>query len=133
MRGSPIFRLAVAAFFLVLAGIPIWHLTRPVVASAAVPDAAPDDGTREVVLKLSSVPTAQSLTVLLLGKPISLGGDGVIRLPREATDLVVKGQWADAEGSCAVRVLARQDSLDLLDATLWGQGEIEDVVTIPVP
>jgi hypothetical protein len=135
MRGAPILRLALATILLILAGIPIWSLTRPVSVPVPVRKAPSAVDSREVVLRLTAVPPADSLAVFLLGEMIPAASDGTrtVRLPTDAADLVVRGTWPDSGTACAVRVIATQDSLDLLDATLWGNGQIEDVVTSPAP
>lgn len=139
MRGSTIGRLLAAAFFLTLAGIPVWNLTRPRVAH--VPEAQPAVAktARSVSILLSTLPPASSLEVNSLGESLlsvsAATASTDLELPTEtASEIVLSAKWPEATtGARALRITATQGDDEILDTTLWSEGELNDVVTLPLP
>lgn len=135
MRGAPILRFVLALLVLGVAGIPIWVLTRPAPVERAAPPvpAASPMPSSPIRLRLTSLPAAESLSVSYLGRVLASSASGSLEVALDVSDcdLVIEARWAEKNVSSAVRVLAIQDARTVLDTTLWGEGTLEGVATIP--
>lgn len=143
MRGSPFIRLLVIAIFLVVAGIPVWSLTRPKSVVPATPPetaVATPEAMRPVEITLTSTGKA-IVTVQYAGKTLWQSPEPAeaftpaIPLPesKDATDLVIKSRWVEPQARNALRFQAARDGDSLADTTLWGNQEVEGVVTLAPP
>jgi len=138
MRGSPVFRAAIAAILLALAGIPIWQLTHPTEAPApAAPAAsATPTATREAELLITSSRPA-SVTAQYAGRNVFqsaspiVSGTASLTLPNEPADLVIKAAWADSSAPNALRATVTIDGDSVADQSLWGSSEASGVLTVP--
>ena len=142
MRGSPIFRTCVVLALLLLAALPLRHLTRarssdtPAVASAAVE--SPTSKTVLVHLKFAHAP--RSVQLLHLGKPVwnSPANGGVlfntelaIPFPREGVDLELVVQWPEGTPETAVQFNLETPDGSSMGKTIWGRGRLDEVITFP--
>ena len=128
---------ALLAFLAIAAmGVPLWKVTRA--GSAVAAPAKVEAAAAKVSLRLTFSVMPKSFAVSHLGKVVwadgTQGTDGTNTLalayPKEGVDLQVKVAWpADEEG--AVRVRLTDPDGNEHDKTLWGRGEMEEVVTFP--
>ena len=119
-----------------LMGVPLWKLTRAGQAIAA--PAQVDAAAAQIPMRLTFSTAPQSFAISHLGKVIwadgTQGTDGAknvaLAYPKEGVDLQVKVVWpTDAEGAVRVRLTDPDGSEH--DKTVWGRGEMEEVVTFP--
>lgn len=138
MRGSPLILTALLALALLLAGFPVWSLTRPHhhTVPVAPPSSAPAAGTRP--LDLSIITTAPATIELrqagqLVWSSPAPADSFTATLPAEksATDFVATIHWLDGSGSHAARFQFACDGDTLADLTLWGGKTTEEVLTVP--
>ena len=125
------------AFVLIaLVGVPLWKLTRAGEAVAAQTQA--EAAAAQIPMRLTFSTEPRSFAISHLGKVVwadgTQGTDATKTLalayPKEGVDLQVKVAWsADAEG--AVRVRLTDPDGNEHDKTVWGRGEMEEVVTFP--
>lgn len=135
MRGSPLFRLALTALALVLAGIPVWTITRPSAPPPLAPVVAPTGASREVTLTLTaSAPAVLSATCL--GKSLLSTTTATLtasaRVVIDASnpeDLVVAAAWEKSAAPQALRVEIIDAHGTSLDQTFWGTQSVEESVT----
>ena len=136
MKGSPLLRALIAFVLIALAGVPLWKLTTVDGAVAAPAQAEASAGPVSLRLTFSAPP--ENFAVSHLGKVVWAGashgtdesGDLALPFPKEGVDLVVKVKWpGEAEG--AVRLRLTDPDGNEHDKTVWGRGEMEEVVTFP--
>lgn len=138
MRGSPLLRFAGLAVLLLAAGLPVWLLTGNRQDPAPV-SARPASPTAEVPLQLalsSDAPAAMSVsysgaTIWQTTEPAADAEKNLSLPAHQPADLVIKAAWEDAPARHAVRLIATRHDEVVLDTTLWGEGAVEDVVTVP--
>lgn len=141
MTGSPLFRLLLLLAGLFVLAIPAWKLTgrtNPVPQEPVAP--GPQAQARQSIhLQFTSPLPPDSIIVEALGHQVATlaGPDGPwsvelpLELPAEGIDLVVRATWPGTAPANALRIQARTDGHDRLDTTLWGEPNLEDVVTLP--
>ena len=136
MKGSPLLRALIAFALIALAGIPLWKLTTVDGAMAAPVQA--DTAAAQVTLRLTFSTPPENFAISHLGKVVWAGvphgtdesRDLALPFPKEGVDLVVKVKWpGEAEGALRLR-LTDPDGNEH-DKTIWGGGEMEEVVTFP--
>jgi hypothetical protein len=140
VRGFPLLRLFLVAAGLVLLGVPVWLLTRPVPSSPPPASAAiePEKMAVYEVLLTASAPArlavrvANQSSVESAGPATSLTASFTMNAA-EPEDLAVFGNFDPAAGNSALRVEVRLAGKTLADSTFWGTGLVEDVVTMPKP
>lgn len=141
MRGFPLLRLALVAVALALLAIPVWSLTRakPEVAKpAASTDAVPEKKRTYLVSLTASSPA--TLRVMAANQPTALSEGATnffearfVMDANQPEDLAVFAEFADKSSPHALRVRVSVGDTELADTTLWGTGQIEDVVEIRAP
>ena len=137
MKGSPLLRALIAFVLIALAGVPLWKLTRldgavagPVQAAAAV---------AEVALQLTFSSAPKKFEVIHLGKVVwTQDAPGVqvekmvpLQYPKEGVDVQFRVTWPAGAADAALRVKLTDPSGNEHDKTVWGRGEMEEVVTFP--
>ena len=136
MKGSPLLRALLAFFGIAAMGVPLWKVTRAGNAMAA--PAKVEAVIAKIAMRLTFSVAPRSFAVVHLGKVVWAGGtDGMdvtnafaLVYPKEGVDLLVKVAWpADAEGAARVRLTDPDGNAH--DKTIWGRGEMEEVVTFP--
>ena len=136
MKGSPLLRALLAFVAIALVGVPLWKITR---AGSAAPAVLQKEAVvAQIPMRLTFSAAPRSFAVSHLGKVVWAGGtDGMdvtnafaLVYPKEGVDLQVKVAWpADAEGAARVRLTDPDGNAH--DKTIWGRGEMEEVVTFP--
>ena len=137
MKGSPLIRALAAFLFIALAGVPLWKLTRANTAVAAPVQSAAAEA--KVALRLTFSSPPRSFSIAHLGSIVwsdetqaaDVTKTLTLAYPKEGVDLVVKVAWPAEAGDAAVRVRLTDPAGGEHDKTVWGRGEIEEVVTFP--
>lgn len=135
MKGSPLLRALLALMAIALAGIPLWHLTRP--SELHTIGAAPEVAMRAVKLSLTFSIEPVRFAVLHLGRVVwEQDGHGTenasevkMAFPAEGVDLQFKVVWPPSAPVSALRVWLTDPDGNRHEQTLWGQGEMEEVAT----
>ena len=136
MKGSPLLRALLAFLAIAAMGVPLWKVTRA--GNAVAAPAKVEAAIAQIALRLTFSVAPRSFAVSHLGKVVWANGTQgtdvtntlALAYPKEGVDLQVKVAWpADAVGAVRVR-LTDPDGNDH-DKTLWGRGEMEEVVTFP--
>lgn len=149
MRGFPLLQTILVVLAVLLAGVPVYRLTRPAVADAALPsmatpsvEATPIAATQAAPLGVGAVfaPAPTDFQVKNLGQTV-LAGRGpqaqftakwATVVPPEGVDLVIQARWpaAAADGGVnpgtspaveprAMRVMIRFPDGVLFERTFW--------------
>ena len=137
MKGSPLLRALLAFAVIALAGVPLWKLTRGGDAVAAPARTAAADAQLPMRLTFSVAP--RSFSILHLGAVLWADGTHgtdvtktvALAYPKEGVDLLVKVVWPTDAGDAALRVRLTDPDGGEHDKTIWGRGEMEEVVTFP--
>ncbi len=137
MRGSPLILTALLALGLLLAGLPVWSLTRPHEHERPVaPPVAKSTATRPLELEITTTSPAtielRHSGQLVWSSPAP-ADTFITTLPAEkdATDFIATIRWLDASKQNAARFQFSYDGDTLADRTLWGEQTTEDVLTVP--
>ena len=137
MKGSPLIRAGIAFLFIALSGVPLWRLTRANTAVAAPAQTAA--AAAKVALRLTFSSPPRSFSIAHLGSVVWKDGTQAtdvtktltLAYPKEGVDLVVKVVWPADAGEAAVRVRLTDPDGNEHPKTVWGRGEMEEVVTFP--
>lgn len=137
MRGSPLLHALFLAIALALAGIPVWSLTRP--RAHAVErkiEAAPAER-QSVELAVTSTTPAEIVlsmegTVVWQSGAAGTQFEHTLDLPVSGSELVATVKWTDGQ-THAARFQFSHDGETLADATLWGNLETTNVISVPKP
>jgi hypothetical protein len=140
VRGFPLLRLFLVAAGLVLLGVPVWLLTRPV-PSSPPPASAPIEPEKMAVYEVLLTSSAAARLAVRVANQPSVESAGPVNSltasftmnAAEPEDLAVFGNFDPAAGNSALRVEVRLAGKTLADSTFWGTGLVEDVVTMPKP
>ncbi len=139
MRGSPLLRAFVAFLVLLGFGVPLWRLTLAEAPRApgmiAVQKTTP---IKELRVRLDFTVPPTGLRVLHLGKEIwadpapglALERALILAYPKEGIDLLFQFNWP-AEKLAAMRVRLTDPEGEEHEKTVWGEGAIAEVVSIP--
>ena len=137
MKGSPLLRAVLAFVAIALAGLPLWKLTRAGEAVAAPAQA--DAAAAQIPMRLTFSNPPRSFAIAHLGAVIwTQGTPGTevtktvaLAYPKEGVDLQVKVVWPTEAGDAALRLRLTDPEGTEHDKTVWGRGEMEEVVTFP--
>ena len=137
MTGSPLLRALLAFLAIASAGFPLWKLTRPNAATVAPQPAAAVLSAIPVALTFSEAP--ESCSILHLGKVLwtqrmpALEVQETLQLeyPREGIDLQIQVAWPPADKPAALRVKITDPDGNEHEKTIWGRGEMDEVLTFP--
>ena len=138
MRGSPLLLTAFLALGLLLAGIPVWSLTRPHPHTTPAPASTtvPPAHVRPFELKVTTT-TAATIELRHAGQVVWSSSapaesfDATLSAASGLTDFVASIRWLDGSKANAARFQFSRDGDTLADLTLWGELSTEDVLTVP--
>ena len=139
MRGNPLLR-ALAAFLLIAAaGFPLWRLTHSPVVAAPSGQGVEKVIQRDVVLALSFTSAPASVRVRHLGREIwaesapGLEMQKTVTIPysKDGVDLHFEVRFPDAAPLAALRVRLTDPAGETHERSVWGRGEIDEVLTFP--
>jgi hypothetical protein len=135
VRGSPLLRALLAFLVIAALGYPLQLLTNraPFQAVAAEPAKADES---EVRVRFTCTAPLSKLTVLHLGEPVldeaapgaELDRTLKMHFPDEGVDLQIQASWAP-EVKAALRVQLTDSRGEEHERTLWGSGEVDEVLT----
>jgi hypothetical protein len=138
MRGSPIILTALLALALLLAGLPVWTLTRPHEHSEPAPPsvARPTATTRPLELNVATTSPAtielRHSGQLVWSSPVPADSfTTTLPAPPDAADFVATIRGLDGSKQNAARFQFSHDGDTLADTTLWGEQTTEDVIPVP--
>ena len=141
MHGSPILRTIVVLLVLLLAGIPMYRMTHEVAGVSVIPPAAAGAAHASTVhLGVAFAQKPVRFEVLYLGKPIwaeepvtalAETRDLTMQYPKEGVDLEYKVLWPPGTPLTAARLSAGADDAEPVEKTLWGSGQVDDVLSFP--
>jgi hypothetical protein len=140
MHGSPLLRTLTVVILLLLAGIPLWRMTREAAAQSVIAATAAPNAQSTVHLEVGFAPKPLRFEVSYLGKPIwqsnlvtSLTGQTDITMvyPKEGVDLEYKVLWPPGTAQCAARLSVAPGDAEPVVKTLWGSDAVDDVLTFP--
>ncbi|MGH8092119.1 MAG: hypothetical protein ACREIF_01430 [Chthoniobacterales bacterium] len=136
MKGSPLFRTALVLLALLLLVLPLRSLTNARTQATTAPP-SPAAAAIPVRLTITSTTFPFRFQISHLGKTIWKGESTTssssksvtMRFPSEGVDLVVEASWPEKKET-AIRVEAVRGESAPIARTLWGTGEVNDVVTL---
>jgi hypothetical protein len=141
MHGSPLLRTAVIGLLLLLAGIPLWRMTHESAAASVIPAAASaPQAQTQVHLAVAFAQKPLRFQISYLGKPIwnsdlvtSLTAEKDIPMtyPKEGVDLEYNVVWPPGTPLTAARLSVAADDAEPVEKTLWGTGQIDDILSFP--
>lgn len=136
MRGSPLLQALAAFGAILLAGWPLWRLTHDAAASppAQAVVAAPRQEAIHLQLSFTAAPSA--VKVLHLGEEVwSAASPGAeverelrLAFPEEGIDLQFEVVWP-GDALCAMRARLTDPAGGEHERSVWGRGEVSEVVT----
>jgi uncharacterized protein (DUF58 family) len=138
VKGSPLVRAFAAFLLLALLGLPLWRLTHAREASA--PPSEPERAAvRDVTIALTFTSRPMSLRVRHLGRelwtdtPPALESQKTVRIPypKEGVDLQFEAKFPDEAPLAAIRVRLTDPAGETHERSVWGRGEINEVLTFP--
>ena len=137
MKGSPLLRALVAFALIALAGVPLWKLTTVDGAVAAPVEVAATAA--KIVLQLTFSTPPNSFGVLHLNKPVwsqaspdlHVEKEVELSFPDEGVDLQFRVSWPADLAYGAMRVRLSDPKGVEHEKTVWGQGDMVEIVTFP--
>lgn len=139
MRGSPLIRLVVVCFGLAALAWPVAALTtRRIQPFPAGQPNTPEPVTADFVVRVTAS-TPALFSVGIAGEDSPRQGTGhtfltSFRMNASAPeDLQVGADFPDSKAESAVRVEVLREGRRLVDSSFWGNGSIQDAVSIPTP
>ena len=139
MRGSPLFRAAIAFFVLLALGFPLWRLTHAAEASQTPAQPVAIVQAKAIHLQLDFTLPPKKIQVLHLGKevwsedapPAEMERDVPLVYPDQGVDLQFHIEWPEDAPLAAMRVKLTDPAGDTHEKSLWGKGVVDDVLTFP--
>jgi hypothetical protein len=141
MHGSPLLRTIAVTLLLLLMGIPMWRMTHEQAAASVVPTVAAPAQTQSIVhLAVAFAAKPSRFTISYLGQPIwdssnvsdlTAQKDVAMIYPKEGVDLEYSVTWPPGTQICAARLSVAANDAEPVEKTLWGSGQIDDVLTFP--
>lgn len=144
MHGSPLLRTLGVLLVLLAAGVPLVRLTATATNVAfetpSAYAAAAAQPRQRVVLAVGFAARPVRFEVRYLGKTIwaeepvtGLTAENSITMtvPKEGADLEYKVLWPPGTALTAARLSVAVDDGEPVEKTLWGTGQVDDVLTFP--
>ena len=140
MHGSPLLRTLAVTLLLLAAAIPLWRMTHESAAASVIPAASARQEQSQVHLAVAFAQRPLQFEISYLGKPIwqsdlvtSLTAEKDLGMtyPKEGVDLEYKVVWPPGTPLCAARLSVAANDAEPVEKTLWGTGQVDDVLTFP--
>jgi len=125
---------------LLAAGVPLWRMTHESAAASVIPAASAPEARSHVHLDVAFAQKPLRFEVGYLGRtiweaemPAALTAQKEIAMnyPKEGVDLEFKVVWPPGTPLCAARLSVAANDAEPVEKTLWGTGEVDDVVSFP--
>jgi hypothetical protein len=138
MRGSPLIRALLAFLVLLALGIPLRRLIEGQAQELEKQPTVESGNLREIELRLEFTTPATGLKVLHLGQEVwseaapgaELSRKLTLPYPKEGVELEFKLHWPEGK-LCAARVQVSAGTGEVIEKSLFGQGEVEEVLSFP--
>lgn len=125
-----------------VAGVPVWRLTRPAAAAAiADPPAAAPLQALPLQVEADFAPAPDRFTIKNLDQPVLAGSGPASRfagpwagaVPAEGVDLILHAHWPASDAPKAARVVVRFPDGRRVEKSFWAgaDGAIEEAFTLP--
>lgn len=140
MHGSPALRTIAVILALLAAAIPLWRMTHESAAASVIPAVVSPEAQSRVHLAVAFAQKPLRYEIDYLGKPIwqsefatSLTADKDVAMayPKEGVDLEYKVTWPPGTPLCAARLSVAANDAEPVEKTLWGTGQVDDVLSFP--
>jgi hypothetical protein len=140
MHGSPLLRTITVILLLLVAAIPLWRMTHEAAAASVIPVASAPETQTVVHLAVAFAQKPLRFEIRYLGKPIwqsdlvtSLTAEKDIAMPypKEGVDLEYHVVWPAETPLCAARLSVAPNDAEPVEKTLWGTGDVDDVLSFP--
>jgi len=140
MHGSPLLRTVAVILLLLAAGVPLWRMTHEAAAASVIPTAAAPEAQSQVHLEVAFARKPLRFAVSYLGKPIwqsemvtalTAEKDIAMNYPKEGVDLEYNVVWPPGTPLCAARLSVAANDAEPVEKTLWGAGQVDDVLSFP--
>lgn len=137
MHGCPSIRAAIVLLIFLLLGLPVWSITHPKTVTSPV--ASQKVEKQPLDLRLTFAHQPSSVSVLYLDEVVwkennpalSMEHALNIEFPKEGVDIEIKAQWPAGTPATAVRAQLKTPSAGTLEKSVWGEGELDEVLTFP--
>ena len=139
MRGSPLLRALIAFLVIAALGWPLWQLTRPAEVVAQPATAGGGTEAKAIGLQLTFTAVPRSFAIRYLEKDVwaeasptaEMEREVELAFPESGVDLVWHIEWPDDAPLAAARLRLTDPYGDAHEKTVWGQGTVDEVLTIP--
>jgi hypothetical protein len=140
MHGSPLLRTIAIMLALLAAAVPLWRMTHEAAAATVIPATAAAETVSQVHLAVAFAQKPLRFEIDYLGKPVweselvtGLTAEKEIRMayPKEGVDLEYKVVWPAGTPLCAARLSVAANDAEAVEKTLWGTGQVDDVLSFP--
>jgi hypothetical protein len=140
MHGSPLLRTVVILVLLLAAGFPLWQMTHESAAASVIPAAAAPEAQSQVHLAVAFAQKPLRFSISYLGKPVwesdlvtglTAERDIPMSYPKEGVDLEYNVVWPPGTPLCAARLSVASNDNEPVEKTLWGTGQVDDVLSFP--
>jgi len=142
MHGSPLLRTLTVIALLLLAGIPLWRMTHEAAAESVIPPAtgAAPERRSQVHLEVGFAQKPLRFAISYLGKTIwesdmvtdlTEQKDITMPYPKEGVDLEYQVTWPPGTQQTAARLSVAPNDAEPVEKTLWGAGQVDDVLSFP--
>ena len=125
---------------LLVAAVPLWRMTHETAAASVIPATAAPEEQSQVHLAVAFAQKPLRFEIDYLGKPIwqsdlvtslTAEKDLAMAYPKEGVDLEYKVVWPPGTPLCAARLSVAANDAEPVEKTLWGTGQIDDVLSFP--
>jgi hypothetical protein len=127
---------------LLAAGVPLWRMTHEAAAASVLPVASASTAQAESQVHLAVAFAQKPLRfeISYLGKPIwesdlvttlTAEKDIAMNYPKEGVDLEYNVVWPPGTPLCAARLSVSENDAEPVEKTLWGTGQVDDVLSFP--
>jgi hypothetical protein len=140
MHGSPLLRTAVVTLLLLVAGVPMWRMTHETAAVSVIPVTEAKQTESQAHLAVAFAQKPLSFEIKYLGKTIwhsepvealTEEKDIAMNIPKEGVDLEYQVIWPPGTPMTAARLSVAPNDAEPVEKTLWGTGQVDDVLTFP--
>jgi hypothetical protein len=142
MHGSPLLRTIIVIIALLAAAVPLWRMTHETAAASVLPVVGSQgaEAQSKVHLAVAFAQKPASFEIDYLGKPVwredpasavTAEKELSMNYPKEGVDLEYKVQWPPGTQMTAARLSVAVNDAEPVEKTLWGSGQVDDVLTFP--
>jgi len=140
MHGSPFLRTIAVILALLAAAIPLWRMTHEAAAASVIPATSAPETESRVHMAVAFAQKPLRFEIDYLGRPVwqsdlvttlTAEKDIGMTYPKEGVDLEYKVVWPPGTPLCAARLSVAANDAEPVEKTLWGTGQVDDVLSFP--